>query len=132
MDHDDAAGAIAMRMRVLFGRTAVSGPTRVADAVRAVEWTEPNRLFEIAQFAFGATDLEIVLFVDYGDARRVVTAILEFAQPVDDERHDLFIANVTNNSTHASLITPRLLQPFFDLRRNTCDQRIRRHVLRHH
>src|SRR5690349_20059308 len=132
MDHNHAAGTVAMWMRVLYGRTAVSGPTRVADAVRAVERTEPNRLFEIAQFAFGATNLEIVLFIDDSDARRVVTAILEFAQPVDDERHYLFIANVTNNSTRASLITPRLLQPFFDLRRNTGDQRIRRHVLRHY
>ena len=57
-----------MRMRVLFGRTAVGGPTRVADAVSAVERTQTNRLFEIAQFSFGATNLEIVIFVDDGDA----------------------------------------------------------------
>ena len=44
VNDDDAAGAVAMRMRVLFGRTAVCGPTRVADAVSAVEWTQPDRL----------------------------------------------------------------------------------------
>jgi hypothetical protein len=39
----------------------------VADAVRAVERAQANDLFEVAQFAFGATDLEIVLFVDDRD-----------------------------------------------------------------
>src|SRR6185369_14699917 len=95
-----------MRVRVFFGGTAVRGPTRVADAVGAVEWTEPDRLFEIAQFSFGATNLEVVIFIDDGDTRRVVTAILEFAQPVDDERHHLLIAYITNNSTHALRSTP--------------------------
>ncbi len=68
VNDDDAAGAIAMRVRVLFGRATVRRPTRVADAVIAVERAEPDRLFEIAQFAFGAADLEIVAFVDDGDA----------------------------------------------------------------
>ena len=35
--HDDRAGAVAMRMRVLFGGPAVRRPARVADAVDAVE-----------------------------------------------------------------------------------------------
>ena len=37
VDDDDAAGAVAMRMRVLFGRAAVRRPARVADAVLAVD-----------------------------------------------------------------------------------------------
>ena len=101
MNDDDAARAVAMRMRVLFGRSAVSGPTRVADAVSAVERTETNRLFEIAQLTFRAKNLELVLFVDDGDTGGVVTAIFEFSQPIDNQRNDLFIAYVTNNSTHA-------------------------------
>src|ERR1700752_1739915 len=60
VDHDHAAGAVAMRMCVLFGGTPVSGPTRVTDAVSAVERTQTNRLFEIAQLAFSATNLELV------------------------------------------------------------------------
>ena len=34
---DDAAGAVAVRVRVLLGRPAVRGPARVADAVQAVD-----------------------------------------------------------------------------------------------
>ena len=37
VDDDDAAGAVAMRVRVLFGRPAVRGPARVAEAVHAGE-----------------------------------------------------------------------------------------------
>ena len=37
VDDDDPAGAVAMRMRVLFGRAAVRRPARVADAVFAVD-----------------------------------------------------------------------------------------------
>ena len=37
MDDDHPASAIAMRVGIFFGRTAVSGPTRVANAVRAID-----------------------------------------------------------------------------------------------
>jgi hypothetical protein len=37
VDDDDAAGAVAVRVRVLFGGAAVRGPARVADAECAVE-----------------------------------------------------------------------------------------------
>src|SRR5689334_18348759 len=101
MDHDDSARAVAMRVRILFRGTPVGRPARVADSVSAVEGTEPNRFFEVAQFSFRASNLEIVIFIYDGDAGGVVAAILEFAQPVDDERDDLYVANVTHNSTHA-------------------------------
>jgi hypothetical protein len=101
VNDDDAARAIAMWMCVLFGGAAVCGPARVADAVSAVERAQANDLFEVAQFAFGAADLEVVVFVDDGDTGGVVAAIFELPQTIDDERHNLFIAYVTNNSTHA-------------------------------
>jgi hypothetical protein len=63
VNDDDAASAVAMRVGVLFGGTPVRGPACVADAVRAVDRTESNRLFEVAQFAFGAANLEIVAFI---------------------------------------------------------------------
>ena len=100
MNNDHAAGAVAMRMRVFFGGTAVRGPARMADAIGAVERTQPNRFFEVAQLAFSAADLEFVILVDDGDARRVVAAIFELPQTIDDQRHYLFVSDVTNNSTH--------------------------------
>ena len=47
VDDDDAAGAVAMRVRVLFGGPAVRGPARVAEAVHAGERFPWMRVFEI-------------------------------------------------------------------------------------
>ncbi len=52
--HHDVAGAIAVRVRVLFGGTAVRGPAGMADAVRPIERVDADGLFEIAQLARGA------------------------------------------------------------------------------
>src|SRR5262245_14196121 len=95
-----------MWMRVLFGWTSVCGPTRVTDAVGAVERVQTDSFFKVAEFSFCATDLEVVVFVDDRDAGGVVAAIFEFAQPINDERHDLLVSYVTNNSTHAPALTP--------------------------
>ena len=48
---DDAAGAIAMRMRVLFRRSPVRRPAGVTDAVQTVDRLRANRTFEVDQLA---------------------------------------------------------------------------------
>jgi len=58
MDDDDLAGAVAMRVGILLGGAAVGGPTRVADAVGAVQRGLGNDLFEIAKFARGAANFQ--------------------------------------------------------------------------
>ncbi len=57
VDDDDFAGAIAVGMRVFFGRTPVCGPAGMADAVRPGERLVLDDLFEVAEFAFGAADV---------------------------------------------------------------------------
>ena len=57
VDDDDAAGAVAVGMGVLFGGAAVGGPARVADAEGAIERMLAEDFFEIAQLARGAADL---------------------------------------------------------------------------
>jgi hypothetical protein len=54
VNHHDLSGAIAMRMGVLLGRTAVGGPARVADAVGALHGVHTNGILEVPQFAGGA------------------------------------------------------------------------------
>ena len=49
VDDDDAAGAVTVRMRVLLRRPAVRRPSRVADAVRAVDRIDADRLFRDSQ-----------------------------------------------------------------------------------
>ena len=58
VDYDDAAGAIAVGVRVLFRGAAVSGPAGVADAVGALKRVLAQHLFKVGQFAWGAADLE--------------------------------------------------------------------------
>src|SRR5712691_5559224 len=92
-----------MRVRVLFRRAAVRGPTRVTDAVSTVEGLQPQRFFEVAQLAFGAADLQLVVFVNDGNARRVIAAVFKLAQTVDDQRHHLFLSDVADYSTHKTV-----------------------------
>jgi hypothetical protein len=89
-----------MRMRVFFGRTPVRRPARMPNAVIAVQRIEANAFFEIAQFAFGAPQFEMIRFIDDGDSSRIVTAIFEFPQSVNDERHNLFVSDVSDYSAH--------------------------------
>ena len=66
--NDNAAGAITMRMSIFLGRPAVSRPARVPDAICAIEWGQSYSFFEISQFAFGAANLKIAVFVHDRDA----------------------------------------------------------------
>ncbi len=56
-DHDGSA-AVAMRVRVLLARAPVRCPAGVADAVGAVDVVVADHLFQVAQLAFGAANLQ--------------------------------------------------------------------------
>src|SRR5947209_19210014 len=98
--HDDATCAVALRVRVLFRRTPVRSPARVAYAVSAIQRVEANCFLKIPKLSFRATNLKIVLFINDSNASRIVSAIFQLPQPVNDDRHNLLVANVTNNATH--------------------------------
>jgi hypothetical protein len=89
-------------MCIFFGGPAMRGPARVADTVGAVEWLLPQNFFEVAQLSFGAPNLELMAFVNNSYACRVIAAVLELAQTVDYQRHDLFVSDVSDYSTHSS------------------------------
>src|SRR5271165_5338520 len=80
VDNDDLAGAVAMRVRILFRGTAVRCPAGVADAIGAVERLVPDDFLEIAQLAFGAANLEPLAIAGDGDAGRIVAAVLQLAE----------------------------------------------------
>src|SRR6267142_285004 len=100
VDDDDLAAAIAMRMGVFFRGAAVRGPTCVTDAVGTVKRGFLNGLFEVAKFAGCATKLEFSIGTDYGDAGRIVAAIFELAQAFDNNRDNLFWADITHYPAH--------------------------------
>ena len=107
-DHD-FAGAIAVRVRVFFGGAAVRGPARVPDAVEAVERSDANGFFKISQFARGAPNFELAVVAHDGDARRIVAAVFEALQAVEDQRDDAFRSDVSDDSAHLNNAPRRCL-----------------------
>ncbi len=95
-----SARAIAVRVRVLLGRSPVRRPARVADAVGAVERLQTNGLFQVTELALGAADVERVPLVHDRNPGGIIPAIFELPQPVEDDRHDLFVSDVTDDATH--------------------------------
>ena len=57
-------------------------------------------LLEPRQLAGAAPQLDRAV-ADHRDARRVIAAILEPPQPVDQDREDLLVADVTDDPAHA-------------------------------
>ena len=101
VDDDEAARAVAVRMRVLFGGPSVRRPARVPEPVRAGHRFRGQHLLEIRELAGTAADVDVAV-VDDGDARRVVAAILESSQPVDEDRDDGPRADVADDAAHNS------------------------------
>ncbi len=100
MNDDDPAGAVAVGVGVLFAGAAVGSPAGVADAVGAGKRLETNYLFEVAQLALGATDLQAFAIAGNRDSGRVIATIFEAPEAVDDDGHDLLFPNVSDNATH--------------------------------
>ena len=103
MNDDDAATAIAMRVCVFFGGTAVRGPTCVTNAVGTIDRILSQDLFEVAQLAFGPANLQLVILVNRCNAGGIVAAIFKLAQTLDDQGYDLFVSDVSDYSTHKSI-----------------------------
>ena len=83
---DHHVPGIGVRVGVLLGRAAVGGPARVADADACPSSGRsrrtPSRIFDPAG---GAPHVERRRRRDHGDAGRVVAAVLEPLEPVDDD-----------------------------------------------
>ena len=62
-DHD-VARAIAVRVGVFLGGTAMRRPAGVADAVVAIHRIDPQHVFEIAQFAGSAAHAQRLVVAD--------------------------------------------------------------------
>jgi hypothetical protein len=101
VDDDNATRAVPVRVGVLFGRTAVGGPPRVPDAISAIEGLVADDLFEVAELAFGAADLKTFAVAGDGYTGRVIASIFQASEAVNDDRDNLFLADVTDDAAHA-------------------------------
>src|SRR5213079_1361004 len=104
VDDDDVALAVAMRVGILLGGTAVGGPAGVADAVDAVDGVELDGLLEVPQLALGAADLELVITAVDGETGRVVPAIFEALQAFQDDRNGALSSDIAHDSAHTIII----------------------------
>ena len=104
-DHN-LARAVAMGMRVLFRGPSMSRPTRVADTISSFHRLMADRLFEIPQLAFSAANVEPTLpVIAHGDSRRIVSAVFEPPQSLNNDGNDTFLPDVTDDATHVETST---------------------------
>src|SRR5258708_2984774 len=98
-------------MGVLLRRPAMRGPARMANAECAVERLETNDFFQITQLAFGAAYLQsaVIAVAGHSDAGRIISAVFESPQPVDNDRDYALFANISYDSAHR----PNLSAPAF-------------------
>ena len=100
VDDDDLPGAVAMRVGVLFGRASVRRPAGVADAVVAHERRQPNDRFEVRELTRAPAQIHGTV-AHHGDAGRVVAAVFEPPQPVNQHGHHVLRPDVSNNAAHS-------------------------------
>ena len=99
--HDDnPARAVAVRVGVLLGGTAVSGPSGMTDAVQPVNRLVADGDLEVGQLACRSAERD-AFRADQRHARRVVAAIFHAPQAVEQDRHDGFRADVSDDSAHS-------------------------------
>ena len=98
VDDDDIACHV--RMGIGFGRGAMGGPAGMADACSAEQRLGRQPRLEIAELArcTAASDLA---GLERRHTRRVVAAVLEPLQRLDDMKSDRFLAEYADDATHA-------------------------------
>ena len=90
-------------MRITIGRTAMSCPTGVTDAHRAHRHIASQFCTQCIQATHTFIHANSALF-HHRDASRVIAAILQFAHAVQQKGSSLIATNVTNDTTHNSIL----------------------------
>src|SRR5216683_1811183 len=98
VDHGDRTGA--MRMRVFLGRAPVRGPSRMPHPDMAFERGVGEQEAEVFELALGAANFELAAIDDSRDAGRVVAAILEAAEAVEEDRVGRARTDISDYSAH--------------------------------
>ena len=90
-------------MGVALRRLAVGRPARVADADRARQRLRAEPRLEVDQLALGAAAIDVA--VDQGgDARRVVAAIFQPLQRLDQQGRDGGLADDSDDAAHGRIV----------------------------
>ena len=104
--HGHRSGGVGLRVGIGLGGGSVGRPARVADAHGAVQGLVVGALLEVAQLAGGAQDLD-ALRTHHRDPGRVVTAVLQPPQAVQEHGNDLVRSHIADDAAHVG--PPRTL-----------------------
>src|SRR5690606_1642674 len=92
-----------VRVRVLLARPPVRGPARVPDADAAGAGRLAEALAEVHELARRAAQVGLAVDVEGRDAGRVIPAVLEAREPLEEDGLRLPLAEVTDDAAHLSL-----------------------------
>src|SRR5690606_34948217 len=88
-----------VRVGIVFGDAAMGGPARVADAESGAEAFGLRRRLHLRDAA-GPAHPAHSLTVEHGNAGRIVAAIFQSLQTLDQGRYHVAIGDRTHNSAH--------------------------------
>jgi hypothetical protein len=74
----------------------------VADANGSLEWLALQPVFKVAQLAFGTPPGQAASF-ERSNARRIVAAVFEALERIDQQRCDWLATEYADNSAHGGL-----------------------------
>ena len=97
---DDGDGAGLMRMGVALGRTAVRGPSRMADADATGDRRLIDQMAQVAELADGAPNFHAAGRGERRDTGRIVAAIFEAAEASEQNWRRFARAHITDYSAH--------------------------------
>src|ERR1700722_3541466 len=89
-----------MWVSIFFRRPSVRRPACVPNAVGTFDRGFGNGFFQVPELAGGPTDLQLAVLGDYRDAGRVVAAVFQFPQALDDNRNNFLRPDITDNAAH--------------------------------
>ena len=98
--HDGDPVARDVRMRIARGRHAVGGPAGVGDADVTLNRRRGEGVLQSLDLAHRAHAGELMLLRQHGEPGRVVAAVLEAPQALDEDRNRIAFRNNTDDSAH--------------------------------
>ena len=107
VDERQLAGAVGMRMRVRVVRRPVGRPARVADAGMARRAVAVEVIGEVRELAGLLLDEDGAVIGPHGDAGRVVAAVLEPPQALDQDRRGVTRTDVSDDPAHVTSLAVR-------------------------
>jgi hypothetical protein len=98
-----------------LGDAAVRRPAGVRHAQKAAQRIGPELVFEFGHLADRLAEPDGLVAAENGDARRVIAAILEAPETLDQYWNDISFGDCADDSTHEVLLLVLLVSSFLSV-----------------